>query len=238
MVLILLNLSVYADQDAQGKNSACERQCVTYCHSEGRFGDNLLAYIHAKWIAYRYNVHMLYRPFIYSDQLALHREEELFDEQEDLAEESNPVCFAKKIMLGTGAKFYPHAGDSILYIVPYFPHCYIEHAQARKHTPFFPVDYHNQAFKSELRRMIRPLGEIKKLEIPKNRLSVAVHMRKGTNAGDGPSLMFLAPHKEPQDAYYLGQIKRIYALFGNQPLYVHIFTDDPEPQEFVKKFQE
>ncbi len=223
---------------AEQGGAQCKKNCVTYRFSEGRFGDNLLSYIHAKWVAYHHKVQLLYRPFEYSDQLAMHQQEELYGGQENLGSENNPACFSRKIVLGSGAKVEAQNGKSVLYIVPYFAHCPVEHTQVETSPPFFHVDYNNEGFKAELKKMIQPLYGVKKLEIPKDRITVAVHMRKGTRTLDGPALMFLAPHKEPQDSYYLGQIKRLYALFGNQPMYVHIFTDDPYPREFVEKFQQ
>ena len=44
---------------------------VTYDFSGGRFGDNLVSYCHAKWISYKYNIPLLYKPFDYSDQLMM-----------------------------------------------------------------------------------------------------------------------------------------------------------------------
>ncbi|NDD58753.1 MAG: hypothetical protein EBZ47_05820 [Chlamydiae bacterium] len=43
---------------------------LTY-HGGGRFGDRLIAYMHAKWLSYKYNIPMLYIPFAYSDDLIL-----------------------------------------------------------------------------------------------------------------------------------------------------------------------
>jgi len=44
---------------------------VTYGFSGGRLGDNLLSYLHARWIAHRDDVPLIYRPFPGSDAFAL-----------------------------------------------------------------------------------------------------------------------------------------------------------------------
>ena len=202
-----------------------QSSAVTYTFSGGRFGDNLLAYIHAKWIAYRYKIPLLYKPFDYSDQLALHTLEQLYHNQR----------YATSVTLGKGAEVQPNA-YSTLYVLPYFPHSSYEHHMCDKRgdppLPHFRVNFDDQAFKAVLRQMIKPLYEIKKPEIPKNCTSVALHMRRGL-AFDGPSHQFAAPHKEPPLSYYISQIRVLSNLYAGKPLYVHLFTDDLEPQKIL-----
>src|SRR3989344_7064790 len=87
---------------------------VTYELSQGRFGDNLLSYIHAKWIAYKYDVPLLYKPFVYSDQLLLHERELLYS---DVVKNQ----FDNIVVLGKHLMPQHDENNSILYIVPYFP---------------------------------------------------------------------------------------------------------------------
>ncbi len=49
-----------------------ERAAIAYDFSGGRFGDNLLTYLHGLWIAYTYDIDLVYKPFEFSDQLLLH----------------------------------------------------------------------------------------------------------------------------------------------------------------------
>ena len=72
---------VYPKDKHKHSKSQIQSSKVTYTFSGGRFGDNLLAYIHAKWIAYRYHIPLLYKPFDCSDQLVLHNLEELYNER-------------------------------------------------------------------------------------------------------------------------------------------------------------
>src|SRR5665213_983093 len=58
---------------------AHEEKAVTYEFSGGRLGDNLLSYLHAKWISYRHQIPLLYKPFKYSDKLMLDTNEIRFD---------------------------------------------------------------------------------------------------------------------------------------------------------------
>src|SRR5579862_7273227 len=45
---------------------------VTYEFTGGRLGDNLLSYLHAKWISHTRQIPLLYKPFPYSSELCLH----------------------------------------------------------------------------------------------------------------------------------------------------------------------
>ena len=52
------------------------RSGITYEFSGGRMGDNLITYLHAKWIAYKHGLTLLYRPFPNSDKFMLHQYEQ------------------------------------------------------------------------------------------------------------------------------------------------------------------
>src|SRR3990167_7495875 len=48
---------------------------VTYDYENGRFGDSLLNYLHAKWFSFDKGIPLLYKPLPYSDQLTLSEKE-------------------------------------------------------------------------------------------------------------------------------------------------------------------
>ena len=50
---------------------------ITYEFFGGRFGDCLLSYLHAKWLSYKYQLPLLYKPFKYSSDLCLDAKEQL-----------------------------------------------------------------------------------------------------------------------------------------------------------------
>ncbi len=206
---------------------------VTYVFSGGRFGDCLLTYIHAKWIAYRYQMPLLYKPFKYSEQLAMHTLELMYN-KELLSN------FPKQVVLGKGKSVNPYEG-SVLYRVLYFPHSVYEHYFCNRRDsfspPFFHMDYLDPAFKAELRKVIRPVSVLPKLELPKDRTTVALHMRRGKGF-DGPDLNIIAPYKEPPLSYYVSQLRILSNLYPEGPLYVHLFTDDPEPKELLAELKE
>ena len=54
---------------------------LTYDLPGGRFGDQLLSYMHAKWLSYTYDLTLLYKPFIYSEALMVDDEEKKFSDK-------------------------------------------------------------------------------------------------------------------------------------------------------------
>jgi len=88
--------------------------------------------------------------------------------------------------------------------------------------------------------------------LPQDKISVAVHVRKGGGFDQSlssiqyyPSNMisrkFYADEKWPikflPEQYYVNQIKRISKLFDDASLFVYIFTDDRCPLRLVKRIE-
>src|SRR3990167_8744756 len=85
---------------------------ITYEFSGGRFGDNLLSYLHAKWIAYQTDIQLFYKPFKYSNYLKLHENEPLF------------TFTTTRGKIKKTLKRFPEikkSSFSYLYTCPYFP---------------------------------------------------------------------------------------------------------------------
>ncbi|HEY5236245.1 MAG TPA: hypothetical protein VIJ14_08720, partial [Rhabdochlamydiaceae bacterium] len=145
-----------------------------------------------------------------------------------------------QVTLAKGEGVYP-AARSVLYTVPYFPHSVYEHYFCNKrdpsNLPFFHMDYEDPEFKAELRKVIRPVRELPKLELPTDCTTVALHMRRGIGF-DGPDLKFTTPYKEPPLSYYVSQLRILSNLYPEEPLYVHLFTDDPAPQALLAELKE
>ncbi len=205
---------------------------VTYELSPGRFGDNLLSYIHAKWISYKYGIPLFYKPFIYSEKLRLHIQEARYSEAEQNA-------YIKTIILGKSVM--PQEGDSsVLYYVPYFPESKWELAECvnfqGKAWDYFEVDWNDAGFIAELRKGIAPAHVISKIALPKDRVSVAVHVRRG-GSHDTLDVQKLFGWKFLPDQFFISQLKELYRLLKNRPLYVYIFTDDLNPAHIAQTFK-
>ena len=213
---------------------------VTYQLSGGRFGDNLIAFCHALWIAYKYNVLLLYTPFKYGDQLILGQTTPV-----DSYKYIKKVVFTKKNVGKVKTEL------NRLYEVPYFSEFEIErNFPWNQGWIYFPVDWNDQEFCARVRALIYPINEeLLKVNIPTDCVSVAMHVRRGgsfegplladTQAKDG-RLEYIdinVPLRFPPDSFYVDQLKRMSSIFNNQQLYVFIFTDLEKPEEFVVKMQ-
>ncbi len=205
---------------------------VTYTFSGGRFGDNLVAYAHAKWISYHYQMPLLYKKFPYSDYLVMHSAEKRYSAKR--THKKNAYQLGKKILQPTDK------GQNALYIVPYFPESSYEQKitrfSSKNDWPFFHVNWEDEGFKQELKRMISPKESVPQLHLPKDRLTIAVHARKGGGI-DGPNHHLIEPLRLPPNSYFIEQIKAIYLLSNKKPLYVYLFTDDLNPQQIVDDFK-
>ncbi len=220
-----------------------KQSAVTYTFSGGRFGDNLVAYLHAKWISYKYRIPLLYKPFQYSDQLVMHDVEQKFDD-------IRPDSFDRYATLRKDEVLNFRADSGTLYTIPYFPECMQEYDLPNNY-PYFDVDWDDEGFRTEIRSLIKSRTPLTTLELPKDRITVAVHIRKRTPEFDGPVSFeqeplppratyadHAAPFKFATDEYYQEQIKRISAFFGNQPMYVYLFTDSPNQVGLMQQYQQ
>jgi len=204
---------------------------VTYEYGPGRFGDNLLSYIHAKWLAYKLNLPLLYKPFMYSELLMIHEREYLY---------TNTIELNFGTIINAG-KILPNAINkkSVLYLVPYFPESKWELTGCLNFVgepwDYFSVDWNDKGFIKELKKVIQPKIPIKPMHLPKNRISVAVHVRRGGNH-DTPETIPAFPLKFLPDEFYIEHIKKLYFLCKEKPLYVFIFTDDNNPPDIVNRF--
>ena len=209
----------------------CENK-VTYRLSGGRFGDNLLAYMHAKWVSYRYGMPLIYQDFPYAEELMLEKYEEKTD----------PSCLKQKIFKqrdGIDA-FIDSLECETLCIVPYFPESFYE-LSIEPSFSYFRVNWENSEFKAILKKMITSKKEMKRLSLPQGRISVALHIRRGPGFDGGYDSLLSTkssfPLKFPSEHFYMNAIKHLCAVFKTAPLYIHVFTDDIVPLSLLNRFK-
>ena len=231
LVLLCVIPSLIAVPQASGlARIQNNEKAITYAFSGGRLGDNLLAYLHARWLAYKYNVPFIYAPFPYSEHLALHNEE--------LHLANAQYFFTKKWIL-RNEKDIPSINGSALIVVPYFPE---SEGELKSHAGCwayqFAVDWTNPKFKQMIRKLIAPRFPITTLEMPKEPChTVAVHVRKGGNF-DPANTEFALPLKLPPDSFYISALRKMSELCFHREMYVYIFTDDLDPQKIMRKYQD
>ncbi len=211
---------------------------VTYTLSGGRLGDNLMAYMHAKWISYHYGIPLIYKPFPLSDLFVFDDIEikwtqniqAAFNFQVEFKQYQNIDMFIKKVFFL----------DQVLYIIPYFPESNWEltaNAHRDPYFPYFRVSWKDPEFHAFLKTLIVPKKPIAPMVLPTDKITVAVHIRRGGSyEGEDTALGF--PLKFPPDEFYLDQLRKLYYIFDEQPFYVYLFTDDEDAGTIKKKYQQ
>lgn len=195
---------------------------ITYNFSGGRFGDNVLAYLHAKWLSYEYNLPFLYKPFQYSSELNMDNEEYWYSEKIG--------NFSQEILLNRNHR--KPVGVNTVFVCPYFPE--IEWELKKEYYFTFPINWKDQQFRQHVRHMISLKKPLNLTHPPKDILTVAIHMREG-GGFDDEEHKFKHPLKTPPVTFYSDSLNKILAMFPSQPIYCHIFTDAVDPQLWIDK---
>jgi hypothetical protein len=212
--LVILSICLFGK--LHGDSSA-----VSYNFSGGRFGDNVLAYLHAKWLSYHYNLPLLYKPFNYSSELNMHDEELWYSDE--------AKHFRYEIVLNK-KKPKPIENNTV-YVCPYFPE--IEWELKNEYYFTFSVDWKDKQFREHVRHKISSKKSLD-LVCPPHMLNVAIHMREGGGFDDEDHKL-KHPLKTPPVTFYIASLHKILEMFPNQPIYCHVFTDAVNPQDWVNK---
>jgi hypothetical protein len=213
-------------------NIRCER-AITYEFNGGRFGDCLSTYSKAKWFAHKHKLKLIYKPFTYSDQLAMHTIESLY---------TNDVIqsFDKIVKVKSEADILAHTDKHILFISNFY-----------SQTPgLYEYGIQNEQFGQEIRKVLTPIIPLPSIEKPNDSISAAVHVRKG-GGFDKPLASEQIykkaeqyadqtwPTKFPPDQYYIDQIQILKKIVGiDIKLIIYLLTDDPDPASVAARYAE
>lgn len=208
------------------------QEFVTYTFSGGRFGDNLLAYLHAKWFSFEHQMPLLYQPFRYSTSLRLHDEELHY------------ASYSFSFRYRTPVWRWPLNFSSlptVVYVSPYFPHdpredCSIEDVNKLTAWPSFPIDWDNREFRAIAREMISPKASLKLTIPPAGYISVAIHIREGGDHDNDHTRQNIVMKLPPVDFYIQG-LRAVLELFPGKTLYCYLFTDARSPATLAEKIQ-
>lgn len=202
------------------------RNCaVTYERNNGFFGDNLISYISACQLVLDLQtadpsakIDFLYAPFPYSDVLKLNN----FGKEYKAEDKShyNTIIYYDK----NNAQAYMPTPDT-LYITTW----------VQRPQP----NFRDSILRNLMKKTIAPQHQIQHIEIPKNCINVACHIRRGGGFAKKEEHM---PSRKPLQFvplhYYRDQIERLLELYPRQKIYIHIFTDDKNPEKIVAYLQE
>jgi hypothetical protein len=203
---------------------------VTYTFSQGRLGDNILSYLHAKWVSYKYNIPLLYRTFPYSSDLVMDTQEIHFD--------SFQKNHFGKIIKMKDKKINLHSSDeSVLYIVPYYAEAKYEKEHPKPGRPYFNVDWKDKGFRLIARKCIAPQKPLRLLSIPTDCITIAVHVREG-GGFDSRKMIDKYFWKLPPLSFYIDSLRKVVGMFSEKKIYCYLFTDAQDPCALVKKIQQ
>ncbi len=134
-------------------------------------------------IAFIGNMPFAYTPFIYSDQLMLSALEDKVPSGVKIISINSQNFNSFWDRLKSGA-YSGNSKDDVIFKIAYFPEYFSEHLPQHGYL-FFEVDWDNPAFKNiPLRKTIAPKEPLKLLELPADKMSVALHVRLGGSYGN------------------------------------------------------
>lgn len=210
---------------SQKKHHDFKKPCaITYSLDCGRFGDQLINYIKALWISYMYDGTLFYRPFTRSDELQLSLAHlHLKDYKSTFSKEKIKIKTEESLNeLIEALKNPEFSGKTRLYSISF-------------HSPI--QEWEDIGFRSYLQKMIKPIIPVRLLEVPENCITVAVHVRTGAGYDTEYDINKM-PTKFPPYSFYINGIRQVAEYYKDQPLYIYIFTDFPEPGEICNHFLE
>ncbi len=213
-------------------------QAVTYGLGKGRFGDKILAYVGAKWISYKFNIPLFFKPFQYSSMLRLGREEKEYSKE--IAKQ-----FEKVVSVFSEQGIIKHEQDNVIFESK---GVFFRISGYPKFKQTMEYMLQDQYLVTELKKMLQPVVPLPQITLPQDKVTVAVHIRKG--GGFDQSLNSIQYYRKkkfyaderwtskfPPEQYYVDQIKRISILFNDAPLFVYVFTDDRNPLGLVDRIK-
>jgi hypothetical protein len=224
LVLILTSIPMYGKE---------HKVAVTYESNPGRFGDQLMGYLHAKWVSHAYGIPMLYKPFFHSKAFMLH-EKETFWTEEIESEFDEIIRYTKEedLLLALNR--------SVLFVVPFFTGIADDHIM-NPHWISFPIGWEDRGFRKKLKELFQPRPWVHNytdfiLPRDKEKLSVALHIRKGS--GSDPSDPHITwPLRFCPNSYYVECLQKLCGLFPGRSIEAFVFTDDHYPKKIIANLQ-
>jgi len=221
--------SSYEVQDAHHYDF--DTHAVRIKYSPGRMGDCLLAYLKAKWVAHQHNIPLIFEPFKGSEKFALHQNEKYrFDE-------TSVVQKFKKSKTWSNKQTIKEGKEKNLYEVNYHPEdpCEFHHFPKSWEVS---VDWDDPNFHQVVQESLKPTCDVKFVDMPQHDASIALHVRQGKGF-DADAFSYVFPLKLPPMEFYYEAVTKAceeYKNEGKKNLYIHLFTDHPNPEVLSKKF--
>lgn len=255
-------------------NNVGLKNSVVNSRANGRYGDQVMVLLRCAYLWHKYKLNFYSHPFTGSDQLLLHTIVPLMKpvlrkhfQQRSLVRESEIRLGGTRNLFTTsywfeGSGWHSHQLGMILGVYAY----------SMVHPDF----------KHAVEQMLTPNHDVEMPLIPKDRVSIAVHIRKG-GGYDQPlasqqlyrSTMITKyvpiectsngavytipdelknkrnfqrvsgqrhadrtwPLRFPPEQFFVDNIRKIATLLPDKKLYVHVCTDDPNPQAVCDRIE-
>ena len=168
LFLMLVSFGSLSGANAAAQFHGFEKEGVTY-ELTGRLGNNLIAYLHGKWISWKYGIPLLYKKFPYSDQFALH-------DYEHRIYGAFSKKFKREVRL-VDLELLKIAPKGTLFLIPYFRDDGPRAGITRQ--VFFRTEWKNPQFKRLVKTLLKPRFPLKTITPPQGMLSILVHVRTG-----------------------------------------------------------
>lgn len=212
------------------KENKLYKPAVTYTFSRGRFGDNLLAYLRAKWISYKYDIPIAYKPFPHAEQLKISQEEKLQYNPDDYDTHST---YTNSLSIESEP-----STQRVINVIPYFPET-ISEINPTQDWQYFQVNWKDSEFQKQAKHLLTPLVDKNNTSLSNDHINIAIHIRTGVGF-DTNETRKSEPLKFPPISYYASQCSNLIAFLNtDKPLRIRIFTDHPSPElirsAFLKK---
>lgn len=210
---------------------------VTQKLTSGRFGDQLLNYLHIKWLSYKFGVECRPRPFKGCYDLVLGHKERML---------SSTKHFVGTTTFGTGQNLYINPLVNVLYEIPYFPEGHDELTRKKDSIFKFDINWDDPIFIANIQAMITPAKPVQLVQLIPGTINIALHVRRGSGRdnttdthkkGSQNRTDINRPEKFAGDIFFLDQLFNLSKLFANQQLSVYLFTDHPKPQILINQYR-
>lgn len=234
------------------------QSALTFLANVGRFGDNITNYIKSKWLAHKYGIPFYFSSFPQSNFLMAHTAETRYTPAIEKRYRHKVTVYSEHDITTVT--------EPVIFVTNAHTHITLENGEEVFAFRDFSHDLYkkllnDETFFQEIKLLLQPSGPMPLLDLPKDTITVAVHVRKGSGP-DGPLYsqqlfdeddnsvtsseqasmhgMFSdkqSPKKFPPEQYYIDQIKKLSELIDHKPMYVYLFTDHRNPKVLIERFQ-
>ncbi len=231
-------------------------------HTTSRLGDNVLSYCTAKWYSYKYDIPFFFSPFKHSNLFSCDRIDIPYKKSfaknfktVDISSEDELIKILRTgtestLCVITFASVFEHPGELAMNF--HWPDV---------HSSIYFFSHEHPEFGKELRNGLTPQKTARTLNLPHDKITVAVHVRKASDRdaypvsiqyrdewneiiahkiknpklSDGCDLRF--PLRVPSEQFYVDQIIKLSEVLNHPPLYIYLFTDDKHPEKIIQRLQ-